>query len=162
MFRNLSFVLVIGILLYSCTDEKNITTTENKFDVKSYYKSNQNNRVLNYLKEQDLLVNNQPLEIFFINHSTSNCNACLNSKYEELIEIFEKTKVNTLIVFNDSSYFRKFKNQKVKFQYCLTDELKSNKLFHSTPWFYSYSNNELVDRNLTVKVCDSLLNRFVK
>lgn len=159
MFRYLSIVVVVGALLHSCK-ESNDSVPKNNFDVSSYYKDNQNERVLKYLQKANLLVNNQPTEIFFINHSSTTCNSCLDSKYQELEEIFKKTQIRTLIIFNDSTYFKTYKNQNIHFQYCPTKELKSNKLFHSNPWFYSYSNNKLVDRKLTVNVSDSLLKRF--
>lgn len=144
--------------ILSCTDKKEPLDSSNKFDVKAYYKDTQNTRVMNFLNDSDLLSSNVPQEIYFVNRA--GCNACLNSKYEELLGILELTKVKSIIIFNDSSYFRELKNPNVSYHYFPTEKLKANKIFHSTPWFYSYSNNKLIDRNLTVQVCDSLLNRF--
>lgn len=159
MLRNLSFILVTGFMVYSCK-EKSVATNENKFDVKSYYKSNQNSRVLNYIENEKLLLKKQPLEIYFINNSKSMCNSCLISKHEEILEILKNTKVESVVIFNDSSYYREIKNPFVIYKYCETSELKNKNLFHSNPWFYSYRNKKIVDKKLTTKICDSLLNRF--
>jgi hypothetical protein len=158
MFRNLPFVLVIGLVIVSCRDKKQPLNPSNNFDIKAYYKDNQNTRVMNFLNDSDLLSSDFPQEIYFVNRA--GCNACLNSKYEELLVILELTQVKSFIIFNDSSYFRELENPNVSYHYVPTKTLKSKKIFHSTPWLYSYSNNKLIDRNLTVQVCDSLLNRW--
>ena len=86
MFRDLSFVLVVLISLQSCADKHRQAKSTGKFDVASYYKENQNARVLRFLNESNLLRPDLPQEIYFINRSPG-CSACLRSKYDEVLEI---------------------------------------------------------------------------
>ena len=161
MFRNISIFLVVCLVISSCNQNKKQISSysKSKFNTKAYYKNNQNSRVINILSELQLLNSNPPQEIFFVNRA--GCNSCVNSKYEEILEILYRTKINTLVIFNDSLYFLKLKNEHVTFQFLSTNKLKSSNLFHSTPWFYNFSDGKVIDKKLTVKTCDSLLKRFI-
>jgi hypothetical protein len=163
MSGNISFVLVISYIVLSCTSKEHEFSTNEKFDVRPYYKENQNNRVKNFLDHSGLLISNCPQEIYFVNSDKSICQSCLNNEYMDLLEILKRTQIRSVVIFNDSTYFRELKNPRVSFRYFTTEKLKANKIFHSATWLYSFSSNELInDKKLTVPVYDSLLGRFKK
>lgn len=158
MFRNISIILVSALFIFACDNNKFEHNTSKKFDTKDFYKENQNTRVTQFFIDSEMLRKGTNQEFFFVNKS--GCDACVNNKYDELIEILKLTNINSVVIINDSSYIKNVKNNFVSFKYFSTEILKSKEIFHSTPWLYSSSNGKLVDKKLTSPVCDSLLNRF--
>lgn len=158
MFRNISIVLVTFILCFSCDNSSIEKTNSKKFDTNAYIKNNQNERVRRFLDNSELINEEINQEFYFVNKS--GCDACVNNKYKEVIEILKLTNVNSVVIINDSTFFRSINNSYVSFKFVTTEELKSKEIFHSTPWLYSSINGAFVDKKLTSPICDSLLNRF--